>query len=61
MSSIERQAPASNMLRFENGEDNMPSAGKPPLQAAANAPRLYKVFVSSTYLDNVERRKVVQV
>jgi formylglycine-generating enzyme required for sulfatase activity len=26
----------------------------------ARSPRLYKVFISSTYLDNVERRKIVQ-
>ena len=38
----------------------MPTAGKPAVKAVPDAPRRYKVFVSSTYLDNIERRKVVQ-
>jgi formylglycine-generating enzyme required for sulfatase activity len=38
----------------------MPTAEKPAVKAVPDAPRRYKVFVSSTYLDNRERRKVVQ-
>jgi hypothetical protein len=33
---------------------------KPLSQAAADVRRSYNVFVSSTYRDNVEKRKVVQ-
>ena len=33
----------------------------PPSKApSSDTPRAYKVFVSSTYLDNTERRKIVQ-
>jgi hypothetical protein len=35
----------------------MPAKAKP---SATNARHPYKVFVSSTYLDNKERRRVVQ-
>ena len=38
----------------------MPTAREPAMKPASTPPRLHRVFVSSTYLDNVERRKVVQ-
>ncbi|MFY9943917.1 MAG: DUF4062 domain-containing protein [Desulfobacterales bacterium] len=39
----------------------MPAGEPPPTSADSEPPRLlYKVFVSSTYLDNAERRKLVQ-
>jgi hypothetical protein len=41
-------------------EDTKPTAEKPAVRAVADAPPRYKVFVSSAYVDNIERRKVVQ-
>lgn len=38
----------------------MPTARKPAVKDVSDTPRLYKVFVSSTYLDNKKRRKLVQ-
>ena len=41
-------------------EDAMPTTRKPAKKDVWKLSRSYKVFVSSTYLDNIERRKVVQ-
>ena len=38
----------------------MPTAKEPPEETAGIGPRAFKVFVSSTCLDNIERRKLVQ-